>query len=126
MARGLRTLFYFRELLNPFRYGTFAFMLASHKLLRWLPYLLAPLSIAALAVLAPGSIVAASILFALLLGIAAGTLAARHAGKVWKPLALAAFTVAAFCAGFLAWYDALRGERMVIWTPTPRPSASAT
>jgi glycosyltransferase involved in cell wall biosynthesis len=52
MARGLRTLFYHRALMNPLRYGGFALMLISHKLLRWLPYLLAPIAYAALCVLA--------------------------------------------------------------------------
>ena len=36
MARGLATLIYHRRLLNPLRYGAFAWMLASHKLARWL------------------------------------------------------------------------------------------
>ena len=36
MTRGLETLFYKRQLLNPFRYGWFAWMLFSHKLCRWL------------------------------------------------------------------------------------------
>ena len=50
MARGIRTLFYLRTMMNPFRYGAFALMLLSHKLVRWLPYLLAPVSFFALAV----------------------------------------------------------------------------
>ena len=36
MARGLQTLWFKRHLLNPFRHGAFALMLASHKLARWL------------------------------------------------------------------------------------------
>src|SRR5205823_3773214 len=39
MARGLETLWRWRQMLNPFGYGAFAFMLASHKLCRWLVYL---------------------------------------------------------------------------------------
>lgn len=33
--RGMTTLLHFTELLNPFRYGTFALVLASHKVVRW-------------------------------------------------------------------------------------------
>ena len=36
LVRGLETLWYKRALLNPLRYGAFAWMLASHKLVRWL------------------------------------------------------------------------------------------
>jgi cellulose synthase/poly-beta-1,6-N-acetylglucosamine synthase-like glycosyltransferase len=35
LLRGMTTLFYFKHLLNPFRYGIFAIQLISHKLLRW-------------------------------------------------------------------------------------------
>jgi len=35
------------------------------------------------------------------------------------------FMVVALSAGFLAWWDAIRGSRLVTWEPTPRPSASA-
>lgn len=36
LLRGMTTLFFFKHLLNPFRYGMFAIQLISHKLLRWL------------------------------------------------------------------------------------------
>ena len=36
IARGLHTLGYKRSLLNPWRYGLFAWMLFSHKVCRWL------------------------------------------------------------------------------------------
>jgi cellulose synthase/poly-beta-1,6-N-acetylglucosamine synthase-like glycosyltransferase len=125
MARGLSTLFHYRALMNPFRYGGFALMLVSHKLLRWLPFLLAPLAILALVVLAPQSNVAALALAAVALGLLVGTGAITHRGSMgFKPVAGAGFIVAAAAAGFLAWRDALRGTRMVTWEPTPRPSAS--
>lgn len=126
MARGLSTLFHFREVMNPFRYGSFALMLISHKLLRWIPYLLAPVAIVALGLLASESRIAAFALTLLSIGILAGVSAIRHRGTAgWKLLALAGFLVAAATAGCLAWYDALRGAQMVTWNPTPRPNASA-
>ena len=125
MARGLATLFHFRELMNPFRYGVFAFMLLSHKLLRWLPYLLTPFSLLALAWLATRNPVAgAAFAVTVLFGIA-GVVALRSTRVSFRPLAAAGFLVAVATAGFLAWFDALRGVRMITWNPTTRASASA-
>jgi cellulose synthase/poly-beta-1,6-N-acetylglucosamine synthase-like glycosyltransferase len=126
MARGLSTLFHFRGMMNPLRYGSFALMLISHKLLRWLPYLLAPLSMVALMVLAMENVVAAAALSALMVGGLAGIYALRKPGTVrFRPFALAGFAVAVFTAGFLAWFDALRGEQKITWSPTPRAGVSA-
>jgi cellulose synthase/poly-beta-1,6-N-acetylglucosamine synthase-like glycosyltransferase len=122
MARGLRTLFYYRELMNPLSYGSFAVMLICHKLLRWLPYLFAPFAYVALCALAMHSVVPALILGAVSLGLAAGV-----AGIRWKKaglprvIALSGFVVAVFCAGFLAWITALRQTPLATWEPTPRP-----
>jgi glycosyltransferase involved in cell wall biosynthesis len=122
MARGLGTLFYFRELMNPFTYGSFAFMLISHKLLRWLPYLLAPVAYAALCYLAVQSVAAR-----IILGIASACLAAGLVGirrgdsGLSKPLALAGFLVAVCSAGFLAWVAAFRNTQLAMWEPTRRP-----
>jgi glycosyltransferase involved in cell wall biosynthesis len=125
MARGLSTLFHFAELMNPLRYGGFALMLLSHKLLRWLPFLLAPAAILALVFLATRSNVAAVVLAIVGLGLLSGVAAIVHRGAVvFKPVALAGFTVAATAAGFLAWIDAIKGTRITTWDPTPRPSAS--
>jgi hypothetical protein len=121
MARGLSTLFYLRALMNPFRYGGFALMLVSHKLLRWLPYLLAPLSVAALGFLAMQNAIAAVALGTIgaiaVVGMV-GLLNSRLARLT--PVGIAGFIVAVFAAGFLAWRDALRGAQVVTWDPTPR------
>ena len=127
MARGLSTLFHFRELMNPLSYGGFALMLISHKLLRWIPYLLAPFALIALGFVALHSRGAAPALLAVVIAASVcsfWTLADRPA-NVWRPVALAGFVVAACAAGCLAWYAALRGTQMVTWNPTPRPNVSA-
>lgn len=125
MARGLSTLFHFRELMNPLIYGGFALMLISHKLLRWIPYLLAPIALVALGVVATQSPLAALVLTAVAIGTACGLWTLTHPrANAWRPLALAGFVVAASAAGFLAWYAALRGTRMITWNPTPRANAS--
>jgi len=124
MARGLNTLFYHRALMNPLRYGGFAFMLISHKLLRWLPYLLAPIAYLALCMLAVESASARVLLATLSAGVLAGIAGIRRRDStVARPLALAGFIVAVFSAGFLAWCAAIRQTQMAIWEPTPRPEA---
>jgi glycosyltransferase involved in cell wall biosynthesis len=125
MARGLSTLFHFAELMNPVRYGGFALMLASHKLLRWVPFLLAPAAMVALVFLATQSNFAALVLGVVGLGLLFGVAAILYRSAIsFKPFALAGFIVAATAAGFLAWIDAMRGPRMATWDPTARPSVS--
>jgi len=125
MARGLSTLFHFRALMNPFTYGRFALILISHKLLRWVPYLVAPVAVLALALVATQSSIAAVLLAAVVVGLLAGGAVIVYGRPIaFRPLALAGFAVAVFSAGFLAWCDALRGTRMVTWEPTPRPTVS--
>ena len=126
MARGLSTLFYYRALLNPFRYGSFALMLISHKLLRWLPYLLAPVAYASLCYLAFESGFARVILAVVSALMLAGLLGLlRRESPLLKPFALPGFVVAVFSAGFLAWWSALRQTQMATWEPTARPEVQA-
>ena len=122
MARGLSTLFYYRALMNPFRYGSFALMLVSHKLVRWLPYLLAPFAYTALCFLAVESFGARIMLAIVSAGLIAGLFAIRM-GRPSSPklLSLAGFVVAVFSAGFLAWCAAIRQTQMATWEPTRRP-----
>jgi len=119
---GLDTLFHYRHLLDPIRYGWFAFMLFSHKLCRWLVYLLAPLAFAALVVLAADSRVAVGALALSLVIVATGL-----AGIYWPsgrraPLVLAAcgFAVTAAAAGVAGWFRFFRGVHATTWTPTDR------
>jgi hypothetical protein len=111
--------------MNPFRYGGFALMLISHKLLRWVPYLLLPVAFLALGLLATHSVVAAAILSVSALGILTGTAVIVYGKSIrFRPLLLAGFVVAALTAGFMAWVDALRGTRTATWDPTMRPSVT--
>ena len=127
MARGLRTLWHMRALLNPWRYGAFAWMLASHKLCRWLvPWCLAGAAGALALLAANGSLWATASL------VAAGivTLVAL-VGWTWpaaRPLprvvALPAYLVTGAIAALHAWVLALGGERTAVWEPTRRGEAS--
>jgi cellulose synthase/poly-beta-1,6-N-acetylglucosamine synthase-like glycosyltransferase len=125
MARGLETLFYKRRLLNPFRYGLFAWMLISHKLLRWLVFLSAPFAVVGLAILAPTSRLAAGVLALVGIGVSLGLVAVYWPkGKPPRPIAVFGYLLVSAAAGFLAWTKALRGELNPIWEPTRRPSAT--
>jgi cellulose synthase/poly-beta-1,6-N-acetylglucosamine synthase-like glycosyltransferase len=125
MARGLRTLWYKRALLNPGRYGVFAWTLWSHKLCRWLvPWMALPM-VAALAWLTPHHWWAVA---ALALGGAAGLAAAL--GWAWpdgrrlpRVIALPAYAVSGNLAALHAWVRALGTQGTAVWEPTRRGPA---
>jgi hypothetical protein len=111
-----------RHLLNPIRYGLFAWKLFSHKVCRWLvPLLLVP-GAAGLALLA-GTYTWA--LVALAAGLAGG--AAAIVGALWptgrsmpRPLSMLTFAAAANLAAVHAVLRAVRGGEGRLWEPTRR------
>jgi hypothetical protein len=111
--------------MDPRRYGVFAWMLVSHKLVRWLVFLLAPLGLVGLGILSFGSPAALMLLILSGFGIAAGLVGIFWPGdrRPFGPFALAGFGLASFAAGFVAWTKALRGELNPIWEPTRRPTS---
>ncbi len=119
---GLDTLFAYPHLLDPMRHGWFAFMLLSHKLSRWMVYLLTPFALLALFVLAASSSVAYWLLIVALLVAAAGL-----AGIYWPRtravptvLAICGFVVAAGSAGVAGWSRFFSGRHATTWNPTAR------
>jgi len=124
MARGLGTLWHYRPLLNPFRYGGFALALISHKLCRWLVPPLLPLGAIGVALLAVQGSGARLVLVLGLAGLVAGWLAIRWPeswGAPPRPLAILGFAVSANVAGIAAWAHALRdGGGTAVWEPTRR------
>ncbi len=131
MARGLDTLMYKRHLLNPFRYGWFAWMLFSHKLARWLAPLAMVAAVLAVAVVAVREDWAR---WVLALGVLCGGLGLcgwfwpRHRALPWI-VGVPAYLISGTVAGLHAWVMALRGDLNPIWEPTRRdtsgPSRSA-
>jgi len=118
ITRGLATLTYKRRLLNPFRYGLFAWMLASHKVCRWLVPWAAVVGLAALVPLAwtfqwARLALAAA---ALVLGLA-GLGWARQGARIFT---LPAYAVAGNVAVLQAWLRLFTGRAAPVWEPTRR------
>ncbi|HEX4600975.1 MAG TPA: glycosyltransferase [Gemmatimonadales bacterium] len=127
ITRGLGTLVWKRTLLNPWRYGVFAWMLFSHKVCRWLVPWALLLGLGALAAAAP----AAGWARAALAGCGVcGALAAI--GWLWpegkrtpRLVALPAYVVAGNVAVLHAWVRVLVGARAPVWEPTRRGAVPA-
>ena len=121
VLRGMAGLAAAREVLNPFKFGLFAFQAWSHKLMRWaVPWFLLSLLVASL-VLAPRGGVYAFLLGAQLLGYGVAALGWRVPAARCNGLVRLAYY---FCQVNLAMADALlrflRGERVVAWEPSKR------
>ena len=122
MSRGIQTLFYHGRLLNPVRYGLFAWFLWSHKLLRWLvPWALAGGAIAIMPLARQewwAALGAAGLVAALVLALAGWCWPARS--RAPRVASMAAYFVSGTLAGLIAWKRALLGEGAPVWEPTPR------
>ena len=122
ISRGMETLYVHRSLLDPIRYGVFAWKLFSHKVCRWL----LPLSIVpgmfGLVLLASSHswarvLLAVGAVFALLAMIGTAWPSERPAPRI---VSLPAFGVAANLAVLEAFWRVLARHQDHIWEPTRR------
>lgn len=119
VVRGIDVLTGSWRMMNPFRYGLFAWQLASHKLCRWL----VPFAMIA-AFLGNALLVSRSPWYAALFAAQVGfyiTALAGWAGT--RTLLIPFFFVQANFAVLLAWIRYSRGERMNTWHPSQRATA---
>jgi len=126
ITRGMMTLIARRSLLDPVRYGSFAWKLFSHKVCRWLLPVTVVLAVIGLALLSPDHPWAR---LALVLGAAVAILAAL--GALWpagkempRIVSVAAFGTAANLAVLHALWRVLAGRGDPVWEPTRRESVS--
>ena len=122
IVRGWHTLRFKRALLNPFRHGFFSWILASHKVCRWvLPHVALP-ALVALVCLAQTFSWARW-------GAGLAAAAALCAALAWwwpeqrrlpKVVALPAYLVVGNVAALHASIRAVKGERTPLWEPTRR------
>jgi glycosyl transferase family 2 len=117
VVRGLAVLARNVRMLNPFRYGLFAWELASHKLCRWLVPMAMIAAAAANVLLLSRSPVYAATFGAQLAFYAAAALGAWTGAPA---LRIPAFLVLSHAAILIAWCRFARGERMTCWTPSRR------
>ncbi len=123
MGRGLDTLYFLRGMMNPFRYGSFAFMMFSHKLLRWilfpslLGWIVGPLLLARTAPLT------LLLMCGMLIGMGIGIVTSKWPSgrKLPRILAVPGYVFVSIMAGWLAWWHCITGQGSAVWEPTRRP-----
>lgn len=120
VIRGMTSLARHSYVLNPWRFGEFAFQVFSHKLMRWLvPWFLLLLLLTNIP-LAQGRLFFAFTLLGQILfyGVA---LLAHYSGKLRRgPVRLVYFFVQVNAAIMAASWRFLSGTRMTVWTPSAR------
>ena len=120
-VRGINALARHPEVLNPFRYGRFAFQVISHKLMRWLvPWFLLAFAIVSVASVPKGPIF---LLLCLLQLVFYGVAAIGHfvaESRELMPVRIVYYFVVANIALAHAAVSYLFGVRMTVWTPTSR------
>lgn len=121
VLRGLTVLFRNLEFLNAARYGFFSYQYFCHKLLRWLVPLFLFTALAAHIVLS-----FSSGLYAALLLVHLGFYAIAVAGWMARTLPsnvlvkIPLYFITVNTAILVAWWQFVRGKRMVMWSPTQR------
>jgi glycosyltransferase involved in cell wall biosynthesis len=122
--RGITVLMANVDLLNPFRYGRFAFQLASHKLARFLVPLLL-LSMLVISGLASGDGLLRALFWLQLVFYAVGTVGGSVPFLQRNGLVRVAhyFTMVQW-AMLVAWVKYLSGQQQVTWEPSRRPAVT--
>jgi hypothetical protein len=120
VVRGIAVLARNARMLNPFRYGLFAWQLASHKLCRWL----VPFAMIGAAA-GNAALVSRSPFYQLTFGAQAVFYAAAAAGvSTGAPtLRIPAFLLSSNAAILIAWLRFASGERITCWDPSERLAA---
>lgn len=128
ISRGVETLLYRRQLLDPIQHGLFSFKLLSHKVARWAVPASGVPAMVGLAILAPIHPWAGALIATTLFGVMVTAL-----GAIWpasRPLprflSILTFAVAANIAVVHALIRVLLGRQDHLWEPTRRPPTAVT
>jgi glycosyltransferase involved in cell wall biosynthesis len=117
VVRGIAVLARNARMLNPFRYGLFAWQLASHKLCRWL------VPFAMIGAAAGNAVLASrSAFYQITFGAQIAFYVVAAAG-VWTgapSLRIPAFLLSSNAAILIAWLRFASGERITCWNPSER------
>lgn len=122
LIRGLTTLFAYAHLLNPVRFGWFAFLLFSHKVMRWLVPFFMVTALLSNAVLARTSAFYLTAFAAQVALYAVAVLAYGGRGGIHRTLIgkIALYFTSSNLAVLVAWLKYGRGVRQELWTPSRR------
>lgn len=128
ISRGMETLYRVRDMMDPMRYGSFAWKLISHKICRWLVPVFGAPAILALCFLAPTHLWAAWLFGGALIigGIAVLGALWPEGAPMPRPISMVAFAVAANVAVVHAVVRLLRQREDKIWEPTRRDVVAAS
>lgn len=121
IVHGLVVFFSHLHLLNPFRFGIFAWQLMSHKLFRWLlPFALILVLVSNAFLWRVGGIYRVTLILQLI-GYAAGLISSLLGDRAsLGVLRLANFFVLGNAATLIAWWRFCQGDKMVVWEPSRR------
>jgi cellulose synthase/poly-beta-1,6-N-acetylglucosamine synthase-like glycosyltransferase len=121
VIRGLTVLANESRMLNPFRYGIFAWQLFSHKVARWtVPYAML-LALLCSALAAEYSSLFRIVLALQILGYGYAAVSKWMPGGLLGQLGRAVtYLVQVNAATLIAWIRFVRGDRIVMWTPSDR------
>lgn len=127
ITRGMETLIFKRHLLNPFRFGRFAFMLWSHKVARWLIPWSGAIAFVSVGLLASTSAWAAAVFALGSLALVAGLVGWKWEDRpiVARWLRVPAFALMGNIAAMHAGIRAVHGDRDPTWEPTRRKPVEA-
>ncbi len=118
VTRGIGVLMTNLPLMNPFRYGRFAWQLFSHKLCRWaVPFLLIVAAVSNLFLLPYGQVYGLLFLGQSLFYLLAW---GGRGGSLPGFLRIPFYFVSVNLAILTAWYRYATGERMTTWEPSKR------
>ncbi|HFD31633.1 MAG TPA: glycosyltransferase family 2 protein [Gammaproteobacteria bacterium] len=123
LIRGMTTLWYKRKLMNPVKYKGFAFVLISHKLMRWLvPFFMLFVFVANIFLL--HSLFYLTIFIIQIIFYAAAVFAWKEIinmnEKIYGKIPL--YFCSVNYAIFYSWFKYILGARQEIWEPTKRGS----
>jgi len=119
ITRGISALMANKALLNPFRYGLFAWQLVSHKLMRWMvPWFMIAALAANLFLALRGTLYKVLLLGQCIFYFLAfiGSWTGKRPFFIKIPL----FFVQANLSIFVSWIEYLKGKRYVTWKPSGR------
>jgi glycosyltransferase involved in cell wall biosynthesis len=121
VVRGLNVFFRNVKFLNPIRYGLFSYQLLCHKLLRWLVPLFLAVAFCSNGLLAQYSSFYAAVFLLHLAFYIAAVWGWRAGAALSNTLVkIPTYFLIVNAAILLAWLKYLRGERLVMWSPSER------